>query len=175
MAIFNMEDSSINEYLEESSRGRTLYNKSDKILPNGPFGGINQYALQNHMIKKNAKDTGEAFSKLPTPLLKAAYKSEHKALKNGKLEKKIDKVRDKSARKAGINPKDIDIDNSRELAKTIHNKDILGRMGKELHQRGVDVNALSGKKKERKLGEAAKLREAAEYILSVLDEMDYLD
>ena len=163
MAIFNMSDSSINEYLEESSKGRTLYKKSDKAFPNGIFGGVNPHALQNHMVKQQAKNTGEALSKLPTPLLKAAYKSEHKALKSGKLEKKIDKENEKAARKAGAT--NIDRDASRELSKTIHNKDVLGRMGKELHKRGVDVNALSGKKKQ--------LEEAAKYILSVLDEMDY--
>ena len=167
MAIFNMSDSSINEYLEESSKGRTLYKKSDKVFPNGPFGGANPNALQNYMVKKQAKDTGEALSKLPTPLLKAAYKSEHKALKSGKLEKKIDKATDRIIKKDSTAPSIVDREGSRELSKTIHNKDVLGRMGKELHKRGVDVNTLSGKKQ--------KLREAAEYILSVLDEMDDIE
>ena len=49
-------------------------------------------------------------------------------------------------------------------------KDIAGKTyGAELKRRGIDP------KTGKKLEEAAKLREAAKYIISVLDEMEYTE
>lgn len=117
MAIFNMSDSSINEYLSESDK--TLKNEKKVHSVHGP----------------------EDYSKFSDKELKQEFDKRRKLSQNSKNRR--------SDRNSYTNSFDYGTSNRRKAAAA----------GSELKKRGYDL----------------KLREAAEYILSVLDEMDYIE
>lgn len=135
MAIFNMENSSINEYINENRSHKQMTHVINKYTNEKP----GKMAYKSH--KDDLKWAGEIAAKnLDDDALKASIKS-FKSVRN-----------------------DLDNDESLSpaksyLAKKSTKKDYGIIYGAELKRRGYDP----------------RLREAAEYILSILDEMDYLD
>ena len=158
MAIFNMSDSSINEYLDRN----ISLNEADRILKN--------YRKESDDKKTDILGFGHRkdFSKYSDKQLKNTFKS------NVSLAKMNKNNRDSYY--------DSELNGSfeREEAKNA---------GKELKKRGYDPKAIreEDKKNEKKKQEIrskiasskdrqkVRLREAAEYILSVLDEMDTIE
>lgn len=163
MAIFNMEDSSISEYLSENRSIKQASHMVDKAK------GQEKEALANLGIK-NGKDFYKA-DKIGRGIMKdnARSKSDAVLRQTAKIErspqnaKKIEKAQDEvnkySDRKVTDNERAAQAYLNKKAAKKYYG----AVTGSELKRRGYDP----------KTGE--KLREAAEYILSILDEMEYCD
>lgn len=130
MAIFNMENSSLNEFLSGGGVSASL-NEADRTLKNER--------------KIHSTHGPEDYSKFSNNDLKTEFDKRRTLSQNSKNRR--------SDESSYVNGSDYGTHNRRKAA----------AIGSELKRRGYDP----------KTGE--KLREAAEYILSVLDEMDYLD
>ena len=158
MAIFNMSDSSINEYL--GGEVNTSLNEADRLLKNyrkesddkktdilgfGHRKNLSQYS------DKDLKDTFKSYSNHASTLKKYRnYDPEY--VSNGSFEREEAKNAGKELKKRGYDPKAI-----REKSK------------KDEEKKQEIINKINDSKRRQ------KLKEAAEYILSVLDEMDYIE
>ena len=154
MAIFNINESSLNEYLNENRHDvkRALKMTSDNLKKDG-FLDYNEktikkgYKLGNDfkkdIVKNNSTDTIKKAAKLTTD------------------RRRNDRITEERNKVLNATPNQIA---ARKYLNQQIAKDISGKVyGAELKKRGYDP----------KTGE--KLKEAAEYIISVLDEMEYTE
>lgn len=158
MAIFNMEDSSINEYINE-------------------HGGAHRRIIDS--IKKEKDTIDDKHDKIDN----AAISKEKKEALKSNLYKKEEELSNKSKRLIGT---DHNIDDYARLANKHGINSGYRYSDKEAGKANIPeikqhIKTLAAKKKpensemHRIINQRSKLKEAAEYILSVLDEMDYIE
>ncbi len=154
MAIFNMEDSSINEYINENRSMKQAINQGKKhgVVVDKDSGSKEYKNMKNYLDEGRDKAKNLSTSDLQL-MRKMNIKANSQA--GQKRREKLAKSRSEV---------DDNIAKSYAYLANKYSKKIYGRTyGAELKKRGYDP----------KTGE--KLREAAEYILSILDEMDYIE
>ena len=147
MAIFNVSESSLNSYLNEGNKA--FKHIADIESRTNPYENRSSKQIQSDIKKKAPSQAKEIINSFGNS--DEALKKLNNVIKNGR-NAVSDTYKNKGA--AG-----------QYLAKKASNK-LAGYTGAELKRRGIDP------KTGKKLEEAAKLREAAEYILAVLDESE---
>ena len=189
MAIFNMSDSSINDYLGEGvntslNEARASARNSDRrSLKDAKAGLERKVVIKNTGKEYTGKTQGEAYhNKLEDELSKRKLKGIAPSIRGT-----ID-----GRRNAGISKKYVTVDSDgKEEEKEYTDRQHAVNVDKHLHDvgrahamsiakakregRNSDVKFLIARAKSGGFGKKDKLREAAEYILSVLDEMDYIE
>ncbi len=167
MAIFNISDSSINEFLSEGDECTSL----------NEHGGAHRRIINN--LKKEKDDLDNKYRKINN----AAISDKRKRELESNLDKRYRDINDKT--KHFIDDTADSIDKNAELVNKHNEK---GKKG-NLRYKGElfipeikeHIRSLAAEKKpknpemHRIINQRSKLKEAAEYILSVLDEMDYIE
>ena len=159
MAIFNMEDSSINEYINE-------------------HGGAHRRIIDNIEKEKDVLD------KKRYKINRAAISQEKKGALESKVDDKERELSNKSKRLLGHGTNGFEY-----VSKPAHKHGLHDRDGYDYDEddqkniqsvkRSLRYQAARKQPKNpemhRIINQRSKLKEAAEYILSVLDEMDYIE
>jgi hypothetical protein len=188
MAIFNMSDSSINEYLvgvnTSLNEARASARNSDRrSLKNAKAGLERKVVIRNTGKEYTGKTQGEAYhNKLEDELSKRKLKGIAPSIR-GTIDGK---------RNIGISKEYTIVDSDgKEEKKKYTDRQYAVNVDKHLHDigrahamsiakakregRDSDVKFLTARAKSGGFGKNEKLKEAAEYILSVLDEMDTIE
>ena len=162
MAIFNVNESSLNSYLNENRHDvkRALKMTADSLKKAGlDKGGLVDY--DEKTLKKGYKMGNDIKKDIVKNSSTDAIK---KAAKITTDQRRNDRMVEERNKPLNATPNQLA---ARKYLNQQMAKDGSGKVyGAELKKRGIDP------KTGKKLEEAAKLREAAEYILSVLDESE---
>ena len=160
MAIFNMEDSSINEYINEHGGAHRKYTKiASKTTSKNIEKSVNTLANSTSPYISNKEK--EKFSD-------KSIEQMIDARKNADLKNKLETYTKNRDQKSGKRVKDD--------FKKLFGGPGSGKVESSKSDFPTDEIVKHNKKEiKAKLKAKGKLREAAEYILSILDEMDYIE
>ena len=165
MAMFSINDSSLSGYLNENRHDvkRAIKMTSDSLKKAGlDKNGLTDF--DEKTLKKGYKLNNDIRKDIVKNSSTDAIK---KAAKITTDQRRNDRMVEERNKPLNATPNQIA---ARKYLNQQMAKDASGKVyGAELKKRGIDP------KTGKKLEEAAKLREAAEYILSVLDEMEYTE
>lgn len=171
MAIFNINESSLGEYLNENRHDvkRALKMTSDSLKKAG--------LDKNGLLDFNEKNIKKGY-KLGNDIKKDIVKNSStdaikKAAKLTTDQRRNDRITEERNKLLNATPNQIA---ARKHLNQQMAKDISGKVyGAELKKRGYDPKTGEKLNKQVDPKTSEKLKEAAEYILSVLDEMEYTE